>query len=227
MKSLRLVIIEDEPLIVATIDTALRKQGHRVLGDADSYEGALMLIERTQPDLVLVDIQLEGSKDGIDLACALDERKQPYLFLTSQTDPQTINRVKSTQPLGFIVKPFTESGLRSNIELAWHDYATRNVEFLLIKSEGVLHKIDQASITYLKAFDNYCYVYTPIQRYLVPHTLKAVSAKLNPQHFLKSHRSYVVNLRKVSEVHNNTLVVQQESLPMSRRHKDAIKKKLG
>ena len=132
VKSLNIYIVEDEPLIVSTIEVALRKQGFYAVGDAEDYFTALNDIERLRPDLVLVDIQLSGSKDGVDLAEALDKRKQPYLFLSSQTDPNTIDRVKHTNPLGYIVKPFTETGLRTNIELAWHNYSDSKQHFLTV-----------------------------------------------------------------------------------------------
>lgn len=226
MKALKVYIVEDEPLIVATVETALKKQGFKVLGDTDEYTEAISAIETAQPDLVLVDIQLQGEKDGVDLALELDKRKQPYLFLTSQTDPQTIARVKETKPLGFIVKPFTEAGLRSNIELAWHNFSLTEEDFLLIKSEGRLHKINQASITYLKAFDNYCYVHTESQQYLVPHTLKHMAEKLNQKFFTKTHRSYVVNLRLVSEMNSKQITVSNEQIPLSQGKKETVKKKL-
>lgn len=226
MKKLKIYIVEDEPLIVATITSALKKQGFQVLGDSDSYAEGLDAISKTRPDLVLLDIQLEGEKDGIDLALELDIRKQPYLFLTSQTDPQTIARVKETHPLGFIIKPFTEAGLRSNIELAWHNFKLTETEYLLIKSEGCLHKINQANITYLKAFDNYCYVHTTTKAFLVPHTLKSVTSKINPKFFTKTHRSYVVNLRKVRYLNTTHLSLGNTTIPLSKGKKEMVKKKL-
>ncbi|HPF10381.1 MAG TPA: response regulator [Flavobacteriaceae bacterium] len=226
MKALKVFIVEDEPLIVATVETALKKQGFKVLGDSDEYAEALIKIDTHRPDLVLLDIQLQGEKDGVDLALELDKRKQPYLFLTSQTDPQTIARVKETKPLGFIVKPFTEAGLRSNIELAWHNFSLTEEDFLLLKSEGRLHKVNQASITHLKAFDNYCFVYTAGQEYLVPHTLKHVFEKLNPKFFVKTHRSFVVNIRLISEMNSKQLTVGLNTIPLSKGQKEIVKKKL-
>jgi len=226
LKALKIFIVEDEPLIVATITTALKKLGLHVLGDADEYEDALKNILLLKPDLVLLDIQLEGEKDGIDLAAALENRKIPYLFLTSQTDPNTINRVKQTHPLGYIVKPFTEAGLRSNIELAWYNFNLTQEEYLYIKSEGRTHKLNQASITHLKAYDNYCYVYTKTNKFLVPHTLKYVSEKLNPKFFAKTHRSYVVNLRSILSLENKEINVGKTSIPLSKGQKEEVKKKL-
>ena len=87
-------------------------------------------------------------------------------------------------------------------------------------------KLNQESITYLKAFDNYCYVYTFSEKYLVPHTLKHVSENLNPKFFVKSHRSYVVNLRSISSLNSSELTIAETSIPLSKGQREAVKKKL-
>ena len=224
MKALKIYIVEDEPLIAATVETALKKHGFKVIGESDEYEEAIKDIDKLRPDLVLVDIQLEGVKDGIDLAIQLDIRKIPYLYLTSQTDPETIKRVKETQPLGYIVKPFTEAGLRSNIELAWHNFSLTDEDFVLLKSEGRTHKINQSSITYLKAFDNYCYVFTTTNQYLVPHTLRHTSEKLNSENFIKTHRSYWVNVNRISTVDKDAVYIGDTRIPLSSSNKEGLSK---
>ena len=226
MHSLSIFIVEDEPLIAATIETALLKLGFNVLGDAESYEDALLAIQKQKPDLVLLDIQLEGERDGVELALEFDKRNIPYLYLTSQTDPETVDRIKQTQPLGFIVKPFTEAGLRSNIELAWHNLSLAKDDYLIIKSEGETYKLNQLDILYLKAFDNYCYVITKEHRYLVPKTLKHTTEGLNPSHFAKPHRSYVVNLKEVSKMTLDSLFINSTEIPLSSANKDLIKDRL-
>lgn len=226
LKALKIYIVEDEPLITETVEVALKKQGFKVLGDSDEYKEALVDIDKLNPDLVLLDIQLEGVKDGIDLALQLDKRKVPYLYLTSQTDPSTIERVKETSPLGFIVKPFTEAGLQSNVELAWHNFSLTNEEYILLKSKGRVYKINQASINYLKAFDNYCYVNTATDKYLVPHTLKHTSEKLNSTNFIQTHRSYWVNLKKIFEVKKNCVLINSEEIPLSNSHKEEVLQRL-
>ncbi len=226
MKAQTIYIVEDEPLIVSTIETALRKQGYNVIGDADNAAIALKEINILKPDLILLDIQLEGIDDGIDLALELDKQKLPYLFLTSQTDPKTINRVKQTNPLGYILKPFTENGLRSNIELAWHNFNTQDAHFLTLKSEGRTYKINQDSILYLKAFDNYCYVYTSTKSHLVPHTLKHMSEQLDKNTFIQTHRSYWVNLNHVEAIENNKLFLKTEPIPISASQKSLVMSKL-
>jgi len=226
LKSLNIYIVEDEPLIVSTIEVALRKQGFYAVGDAEDYHKALRDIELLKPDLTLIDIQLSGSKDGVDLATELDKRKQPYLFLSSQTDPNTIDRVKRTNPLGYIVKPFTETGLRTNIELAWHNYIDSQQHFLPVKHEGRLYRINQNTISYLKAYDNYCYIVTQTQTYLVPHTLKYISEQLKGTNFIKAHRSYVVNLRHILSVNKNTISLDNDTIPLSASQRSLVVNKL-
>ncbi len=226
MHSLSIFIVEDEPLIAATIETALEKQGFKVLGEAENYEDALNAIQKQKPDLVLLDIQLEGERDGVELAMEFDKKNIPYLYLTSQTDPETVDRVKQTHPLGFIVKPFTEAGLRSNIELAWHNLLLAGDDYLIIKSEGETYKLNQQDILYLKAFDNYCYVVTNEHRYLVPKTLKHTAEGLNPSHFARSHRSYVVNLKEVSKMTLDSLFINGTAIPLSSANKENIKARL-
>lgn len=219
---LKIYIVEDEPLIVSTIETSLRKHGHKILGDADEVSVALKDIELLKPDLVLIDIQLSGDKDGIDLANELDKTKQPYLFLSSQTDPNTITRVKDTNPLGYVVKPFTVTGLRTNIELAWHNFTEIEQHYLAIKHDGKLLKINQDAINHLKAFDNYCYIYTTTESYLVPHTLKHIHEQLVGDHFIKCHRSYVVNLKHVLSIEKGSITTKINTIPVSATQRSLV-----
>ena len=226
MKPLSIFIVEDEPLIVATIEVALRKQNFTIAGNADDVKTAIKDIERLKPDLVLIDIQLSGAKDGVDLATELDKQNYPYLYLSSQTDPNTINRVKFTNPLGYIVKPFTENGLRTNIELAWYKYKEAQQYFITIKHEGRIHRINENTISYLKAYDNYCYITTATETYLVPQTLKHTAQQLKSSKFIKTHRSYIVNIHHVTGVDKNNILLVNEAIPLSASNRKVVIDKL-
>lgn len=227
MEKPKIYIVEDDPIIAVTIETALIKQGYTIIGDAEDYDTALKEIQEINPNLILLDIQLEGDKDGIDLALVLDKMNVPYLYLTSQTDPETIVRVKKTKPLGYIVKPFTENGLRSNIELAWHNLSLTSKQYILVKSEGYMHKIDQSNIKYLQAFDNYCYIYTNDKKILVPHTLKKTAELLKPDNFIKTHRSYIVNKELILGIRQSNVVLGDDLIPLSNSNRLVVMNQLG
>jgi len=221
-RSIRIYVVEDEPLISETIKMMLKNNGIQVVGTSDCFETALAEIKSGITNLALLDINLYGEKDGVDLAKCLDKLNVPYLFLTSQTDPSTIARVKEVKPLGFIVKPFTESGLLSNIELAWHKVTLQKEEYISIKSNGEHLKLNQAFILFVRAYDNYCYVVTNEKEYLLPHTLKSTAKKLNAEMFKKSHRSYLVNTSKIKAIKRNTIIIEDQEIPLSNTYKSEI-----
>lgn len=225
MAKLNIYIVEDDPIIAITIETALKKQGYSICGNADNFEEAMEKIKKNKPDLVLIDIQLDGEKDGVDLAENLDKLEIPYLYLTSQTDPHTIKRVKETRPIGYIVKPFTENGLRSNIEIAWSNFIN-NEEYFTFSANNEQYKIKQSQILYLKAFDNYCYVVTKEQEYLAPKTLKYLAAQLNAEKFIKTHRSYYVNLLKIDAFRSNSVLINNVEIPVSNSKRAMLKQLL-
>lgn len=226
MKPLKIYIVEDEPLIAVTIETALKKQGYHVCGDTDNVDDALNDIQKMHPDLVLVDIQLEGNKDGIYLAENLDSLNLPYMYLTSQTDTLTINRIKQTKPIGYIAKPFTEQGLCGTIEVSWNTHKQQEPDYISFSSNNELHKIKQSDVLYLKAFDNYCYIITNSLEYLVPKTLKHLSEHLNTALFFKTHRSFIVNITKITSLQTNTVSINAIEIPVSKPQKEALKKLL-
>lgn len=220
MTWLRIFIVEDEPIIVATIESMLQKFGYKVLGDADNFDDAIQKIKQTKPDLVLLDVQLDGEKDGVDLAMVLDEIGIQYMYLTSQTDQYTTAKITQTHPIGYAAKPFTENSLRSNIEIAWNSKKTEPTEFLTITVNQDIYKIKQQNILFLQALDNYCYVYYKDEKLLIPKTLKFVSEQLNPQNFRKCHRTYVVNLKKINSISKNSIKILEHEIPLSKAHKN-------
>ncbi|MGJ8683709.1 MAG: LytR/AlgR family response regulator transcription factor [Nonlabens sp.] len=220
--SLKIYIVEDEPLIVTTIKIALKKNNFEVIGCSGGYVKAIKEIKESQPDLVLLDIQLTGIKDGVHVAQELDVLNINYLFLTSQSDPSTIARVSLTSPLGYIVKPFTEAGLISNIELAKNKINSNQKEFIKIKQDGRTIAINQAHIQYLKAFDNYCYIHTATEKFLVSHTLKHIAEQLNPSRFVQSHRSYWINIDKYRSSSFKHINIDGHDIPLSNTYKDII-----
>lgn len=218
----KIYIVEDEPIIVITIKTILKKAGYEIVGDADNVKEAQNEIIKETPDLVVLDIELDGEEDGVDLALLLDNKEIPYLYLTAQTDPLTIKKVKQTNPLGYIVKPFTESSLRSNLELAWHNYI-KEIRYFVFKTSHEIHKIKQSDILYLKAFDNYCYLFTKNEKHLIPKTLKHIHNQIDNSIFIKTHRSYVINSEKVTSVNKDTVHLGSNEIPLSKTFKLSVK----
>ncbi|MFO0598912.1 MAG: response regulator [Myxococcaceae bacterium] len=118
-ESRRIVIVEDEGILALDIERHLRSRGFDVVGVAADSQSALSLIEETRPDLVLMDIRIQGDVDGIETARAIGDRFDlPVVYLTAHSDPGTIERAQRTAPLGYLVKPFKKPDLENVVGIA-------------------------------------------------------------------------------------------------------------
>lgn len=119
MDQAKILVVEDEIIVARTIANQLTQLGYTVVGTASSGEMAIEKANHTQPDLVLMDVMLKGDMDGITAASHIcSQRDIPIVFLTAYADENTLQRAKSTLPLGYIVKPFSPGELRVAVELA-------------------------------------------------------------------------------------------------------------
>jgi len=119
MNQASIFIIEDEVIVAEDLRETLNALGYTVTGAATSGEAALPALETARPDLVLVDIQLAGTMDGIETARIIQDRfGYPVIFLTAHSDNSNIARAKLTGPYGYIIKPFSDRELHSTIEMA-------------------------------------------------------------------------------------------------------------
>jgi PAS domain S-box-containing protein len=117
--SVSIMVVEDEILIAKDIQRVLTDFGYEVFPPVASGNDALRAAEIRVPDLVLMDVTLKGPLDGIQTATQLRQKFQtPVVYLTSHADEATLARAKETDPYGFIIKPFTDRGLRTSIEVA-------------------------------------------------------------------------------------------------------------
>ena len=227
----RIYIVEDEPLIADSIAHALEKEGYEVCGIADNAKEALYDIYDLQPDLILLDINLIGSITGIELAEKINAKfKIPFIFLTSLSDESTINQVKKTNPSGFISKPFNETGLRSNIEIALFKFNQKREEKKLvqnsffIKNKGELIKINKTDINYIEAYDNYSKLICENKKYLLSFTLKNVTEKLNDKRFVRVHRSYLINSNKIDSLFDGYVFIANNKIPIGKSYKENLMK---
>jgi two-component system, cell cycle sensor histidine kinase and response regulator CckA len=112
------MVVEDEQVVAQDITETLRKMGYEVTGTVGSSEACVASAQLRRPDLVLMDIHLDGDVDGIDTAGLLRELFDvPVIFLSAYADDRTVSRAKIAGPLGYLLKPFRKSELKSAIEV--------------------------------------------------------------------------------------------------------------
>jgi signal transduction histidine kinase len=119
MPKAKLLVVEDEEIVAFDIESTLKSLGYTVLDVVASGEEAIASAAKMQPDLVLMDIMLKSSMDGIQTANEIRKNLNiPVLYLTAYADVNTLERAKITEPFGYIIKPFEERTLSTIIEIA-------------------------------------------------------------------------------------------------------------
>lgn len=241
---IKILIVEDEMVIGANISLQLSNLGYEVTGIVPRGEEALMHVKQNPPDLVLLDIQLKGNLDGIETATAMQkEFKIPIIYLTANADDIFFNRAKATNPLAFISKPFKKLDLQRAIELGVQQIfkeksnnekpkgSVNASPFLLndcifVRHNDKLVKLSIKDILYIEAERNYCRIYSNNREHLLVTTLKEMDEKLPNRHFLRVHRSFIVNISQIDELATNHIVIARKAIPVSKSLKEDLLKRL-
>jgi PAS domain S-box-containing protein len=156
----RILIVEDEAIVAMDIEGRLALLGYEVAGTAAAGEEALALVEERRPDLVLMDIRLEGKMDGVAAAGRIRDRfRLPVVFLTAYSEDSTLDRAKGADPFGYILKPFEDRELRTVIEMALYKHRAEEEILRLNRLYAVLSQVNQAIMrarSRAEIFDQVC-----------------------------------------------------------------------
>ncbi len=228
----KILIVEDEMIIAANISLQLTNLGYEITGIIPRAEEVLPLIRECQPDIVLMDINLKGDMDGIDLAHLIqNEYKLPIIFLTANSDEAHFNRAKTANPYGFISKPFKKLDLQRVIELTVirlreekglekNEALENEIPFILsdsifVRSHDKMVKVNIQDILYIEAERNYCKIHCKDKEHLLVATLKDLEEKLVVNNLMRIHRSFIVNLFHIDEIANSHVVIAKKAIPIS------------
>ncbi len=232
----RILIVEDDMIIAANISLQLTKLGYEVTGIESRGEEALVHVAMNCPDIILMDINLKGTLNGIETVEAI-QRKQDIaiIYLSANADEATFLKARSTHPLAFISKPFNTLTLERTIALVVEqlrekksigEYTDRELEVMndriFVRHKGKMTKLLLEEIQYIEADRNYCHIVTSNGKYLVVSTLKVIDSELKSTYFMRVHRSYMVNVSKVDVVTDNHLEIGRKVIPLSKSYKDAL-----
>ncbi|HLP12448.1 MAG TPA: LytTR family transcriptional regulator DNA-binding domain-containing protein [Flavobacteriales bacterium] len=240
-----LLIVEDEFSIAMDMQMRLEEMGYEVIGISISYEEALLKIAEEKPEIVLMDINLNKEKTGIDVAAKVYANFHiPVVFVTAFSDKTTFEKAMETMPLGYVLKPFKDVDLSNAIELAMRqhnaimakqrqiDYLSEIVKqneavavadgpaYIFIKNKGQLEKVFVEEFIFLEALDNYTTIYTINKKYTINAFLKDLHSQLPENKFLRIHRSYVVNTDAIKSIDDNLIYLKNNtSIPVSKSYR--------
>ncbi len=238
MKDLKILIVENDIPIQESLAEIVELLKHKVVGTAQSVATANHMLAKS-PDLVLLDIHLNGDESGIDFADLLGKEGIPFIFITALADPDTVHQAVKTNPFGYIVKPFGLEDIHTAIQVAMQTYISlqkqAEIEPIIInkdrsifmKVNSSLVKIREDEILWAEARGDYVIFKTERNTFIVHSTMKNVLNKLSSSIFLKVHRSYIVNLDKIVDIEDSNLLIEDKIIPISRSNRTLLLQKIN
>jgi len=242
---IKILIVEDEAILASDISNRLKDRNYEIAGIAPTVTRAIQLIEETDAiDIILIDIMLKGDRDGIELAQIINEKYEiPFIFLTAHADDHLVERAKRVRPHAYILKPFNEHQVNIAIELALVNFSKKTPEknllehrgfnpdenqvlqikdSLFLKKDHHFKRVPLMEILFIQADSNYSSVHTKTDRFIYSIVLRKIEEQLPPNKFLRTHRSFVVNVNSVDGFEGNMLFIGKNKIPVSKAHKSEV-----
>ncbi|MEL6274677.1 MAG: response regulator transcription factor [Bacteroidota bacterium] len=239
MAPVEILIVEDDPSYALELEMMLQRMGYQFAGLATNLQEAREKIASRRPDLVISDIFLSQSNDGISLAKELLHKQIPTILITSSTGQDVYNEAKPALPTAYLVKPFDQLTLQAAIERVfilqgkpvfiaqvlhqWHrDQLVK--DHIFVRRGAALLKLRVTDIDYVKADRNYCYLHSGAGRFALKCTLKSLKAVLATAPFLQVNRGTLVNFHRLDSVNftENTITLGEVTFPIGNTYRSEI-----
>ncbi|MEI6852048.1 MAG: response regulator [Bacteroidota bacterium] len=223
----RILIVEDELVVSKYIEACLKNIGYEVADIITSGEDAVAKVDSIMPDLILMDIRLNGKMTGTEAAVKIKENLDvPVVFLTAYADDKNIEMAKASEPYGYLVKPFYEKELHTTIEMALHKHEKvrmlkkeRDLYYSVIESKNAsdsiyvrtnsrLKRIKFDEICYVEALRDYITISTTTENYTARINMKEITRFLPEKDFVRIHKSFIVRMDKIFSIKYVSLVVE-------------------
>ena len=240
----RIMIVEDESIVALDLSMRLQKEGYEVVGIAASSDDAIALFTDQKPDLVLMDINIKGAKDGIETAAALKKIQEvPLIFLTAFSQNEYVNRAKAVNPSAYLVKPFNNDSLHTSIQIAIHNFAVPgkstdaqptdttkeevNKETLLffnnyffVKHNYRFNKFSIDELLFAESDNNYIKLVTTNKKIALRVSLQYLADKFNHPALVRVHRGFIVNIKNIDSFNEEEIIIGPHQIPIGRNYKD-------
>lgn len=242
MSKIKIGVVEDEVIIADSICAVLHELGYETCEPSATYTEALEMIEKEKPDLLLLDINLAGNKDGIQLAAEIKTRFDlPFIFLTANSDSATVERAKTVEPPAYLVKPFNKNELYTSIEICLSNYALQKHkttqatshsenfivnDAIFIKDGYTFVKVFLRDIYYLQSDHVYVKVITKDKEFLIRSSLQHYAENFDPRKFFRIGKRNIINVDHIQKLDGASVTINGNVLPMAKQFRDELLKRL-
>ncbi len=238
MNNLKILVVEDDPGSMLTLESALSELGYKEIYTADNSDTALEIITTQHPDILILDIDIKGELSGIDIAAKVQPKGIPVIFITGFDESEIHQQAKKTNPQAYLIKPFNiltletaldnvSQAMADSIALSSKQEVEDNMilkDSLFVKNGSVLQKVKFKDIHYVQSEGNYSILHTEHKKYAIRISLARLIQRLPADIFVRTHQRYLVQTELVDKIDtfNAQIFVQGKSIPLGRTYKDDL-----
>ena len=229
---MKCLIVDDNQLArMAMKQLVSQVQTLDLVAECSDAMQAYNYLNNGQVDLLFLDIEMPGMT-GIELTKKLGNKKALIIFTTAKTDYAV--EAFELNVVDYIVKPVSIPRFLQAIEKAKETFDSNKQEvkieaqeFVFVKDNGILKKLNVEDILYLEAMGDYVKVHTAQKFHVLHSTLKSIEEKLPANKFLRIHRSYIVALQKIDFIQDGMITIGKATIPVAETYKSALNKRLN
>ena len=235
MNNLRIIIVEDNLPYAADLEINLIAWGYEVLGVYDNGKDALEHIKKYRPDLILMDIDIKGHYDGIEIGKKIQPLDIPIIFMTGLKQVEVFEESLKTKGISYLIKPFDLLSLKGAIAMAYPKSTSTNLvnsneqKVLFVKRGNEYHSVLLSLIDYIEVDKNYCTIFSGQKKYIQKTSIKSLLLQLDSDQMIRIHRSYVIQLKDIEKISlsKNEVTISGRVLPIGRSYKENLLKRLN
>lgn len=231
---MKILVIEDDFSFALGVEILIEELGYQHLGTLDNAKDALRFIEENKPDLILMDIDLNGFLSGIDIARKISDNHIPVIFMTTYSDEKIYKEAMQVNPYGYIVKPFNKISLKSHIDRTFRKELSTDAvkksyadDCFFVKVNEVLKKVNYDEVYWIQSDRNYVDIHLKQRRYSAKISLARLQEQLKADSLIRVHKQFIVNLHKVESYDENEVVIKRKNIPLGAKFKVEFLDKLN
>ena len=229
---MRCLIVDDNQMArMAMKQLVSQMQSLELVAECSDTMEAYNYLNSDQVDLMFLDIEMPGMT-GIELTKKLGNKKALIIFTTAKTDYAV--EAFELNVVDYLLKPVSLSRFLQAVEKAKETFDSNKQElkieaqeFVFVKDNGILKKLNVDDILYLEAMGDYVKVHTAQKFHVLHSTLKSIEEKLPPNKFLRIHRSYIVSLQKIDFIQDGIINIGKANIPVAETYRSALNKRLN
>jgi DNA-binding LytR/AlgR family response regulator len=229
---MKCLIVDDNQMArMAVKQLVAQVQMLELVAECSDAMEAYNYLNNGQVDLLFLDIEMPGMT-GIELTKKLGNKKSLIIFTTAKTDYAV--EAFELNVVDYIVKPVSMARFLQAVEKAKEAFDSNKQEvkiegkeFVFVKDNGILKKLNVEDILYLEAMGDYVKVHTAQKFHVLHSTLKSIEEKLPANKFLRIHRSYIVSLQKIDFIQDGMITIGKATIPVAETYKSVLNKRLN